>query len=143
MALVPYDPFRHLENWRREMDRFFNEGRGYLEHNVTGPRVDVFETENEVVASCEIPGLEKKDDVQIEIHDNLLTITGNISRTNEFKEEQAFHRERYAGRFQRSIGLPVQVISDGTKASYKNGVLEIRMPKAKGDTRKRIDIDFH
>ncbi|MGI6711951.1 MAG: Hsp20/alpha crystallin family protein [Bacillota bacterium] len=143
MALIPYEPFRNLEQWRREMDRFFHEVPSMIGHSISGPRVDVFERENEVIASCEIPGLEKKDDVIIEVQDNLLTISGSINRSNEVKEEQMHRRERYIGRFQRSIGLPARVMSEGTKATYKNGILEVRMPKEKSDDKRRIEVDFH
>ncbi|MBZ4686666.1 MAG: hypothetical protein PWQ96_1995 [Clostridia bacterium] len=142
MPLIPYDPFRNLENWRREMDRLFDYPT-FFERGFAGPRVDIHETENEVVVSCELPGLEKKEDVQVEVKDNVLEISGNIARTNEVREEQMFRRERYMGRFHRSITLPSRVKSEGTKATYRNGILEIRMPKAAGDNRKHIDIEFH
>lgn len=143
MALIPYEPFRNLEQWRREMDRFFHEVPNMIGHSISGPRVDIFERENEVIASCEIPGLEKKDDVLIEVQDNLLTISGSVNRSNEEKEEQMHRRERYIGKFQRSIGLPARVMSEGTKATYKNGILEVRMPKEKSDDKRRIEVDFH
>ena len=69
MSLVPYDPFRQLSNMRREFDRFFSELPISFdnEHGIGGIRVDVHETENEVVATCDLPGLEKKEDVDIDI----------------------------------------------------------------------------
>jgi len=144
MGLIPYESFRNLENWRREMDKFFNDvSMPFLRQNMSGPRVDVYETEKEVIAACEIPGIEKKEDVQIEVHDSLLTISGTINRTQEVREEEMFRRERYLGRFQRSIGLPARVSTEGTKASYKNGILEVRMPKVKTDDKRRIEVDFH
>jgi len=94
MALIPYEPFRHLENMRRELDRFFTGDfpafRGFGQ-NFRAPSVDVYETENEVVASCDIPGLEKKEDVNIDIDNNMLSISGIINRVNEVKEEN-MHR---------------------------------------------------
>ncbi|WP_227766993.1 Hsp20/alpha crystallin family protein [Zhaonella formicivorans] len=142
MALIPYEPFRYLENWKREMDRLFNEWPSAVQ-NMLGPRVDVHETENEVIASFEIPGLEKKDDIHIEVRDDLLSVSGQINRSGEVKEEQMYRKERFIGRFQRSVALPSRVLAEGTKASYRNGILEVRMPKAQADQRKRIDIDFH
>ena len=105
--------------------------------------IDVYETENEVVATCDIPGIEKKEDVNIDIDNNHLTVSGTINRVNEVKEEKIHRQERFVGRFQRTVTLPSQVSSEGVKASYKNGVLEIRMPKLKADHSKRIDVDFH
>ena len=147
MSLIPYEPFRHLENMRRELDRFFTTDlptfRANFGHNFGTPNIDIHETENEVVATCDIPGLEKKEDVNIEIENNMLTISGTINRVNEIKEENMHRKERFVGRFQRAVALPSRVHSEGVKATYKNGVLEIRMPKMQGGNKKRIDIDFH
>jgi HSP20 family protein len=105
--------------------------------------VDVYETESEVVATCDIPGLEKKEDVNIDIDNNILSISGSVNRVNEVKEENMHRQERFVGRFKRSIALPSNVSSEGVKATYKNGVLEVRMQKLQGDTKKRIDVQFH
>lgn len=146
MALIPYEPFRHLENMRRELDRFFTDDfpafKGFGQ-NFGAPSVDVYEKENEVVATCDIPGLEKKEDVQIDIDNNILSISGTINRVNEVKEEHMHRQERFVGRFQRSITLPSRVSAEGVKATYKNGVLEIHMPKLQSDNKKRIDVEFH
>lgn len=145
MSLVPYDPFRQLSNMRREFDRFFSELPISFdnEHGIGGIRVDVHETENEVVATCDLPGLEKKEDVDIDIqNNNRLSISGSIKRTNEIKEENMLKKERYTGRFQRMITLPSPVSHDGVKATYKNGILEITMPKVAKDVKKKIDVSF-
>jgi HSP20 family protein len=145
MALTPYDPLRNLDVFRRGLDRFFHEipamfsfGEGIGVH-----RVDVYETEHEVVASCEVPGLEKKEDVQIDVHGDVLTIAGVIHRSSEVKEEQLVRSERFTGRFQRQISLPTPVKEEGITATYKNGILEVRMPKASPGERRRIDVQFH
>ncbi|MDK2824626.1 MAG: hypothetical protein PWQ67_1973 [Clostridia bacterium] len=144
MPLVPYDPFRNLENMRRELDRFFTlPFTTGMDTNFGVPRIDIYETENEVIASCDLPGLEKKEDVNIGIENNVLSISGKISRVKDIKEEQLHRQERFVGRFQRSITLPANVSPEGIKATYKNGVLEVRIPKAKTDTRRRIDVEFH
>lgn len=145
MSLVPYEPFRQLSSMRKEFDRFFSDFPiAYNnEQSFGGIRVDVHETANEVVATCDIPGLEKKEDVDIDIENNMLTISGSINRTNEVKEENMFRKERYVGRFQRAIALPSQVSYEGVRATYKNGVLEVRMPKLMKDNKRKIDVDFH
>lgn len=144
MSLVPYDPFRQLSNMRREFDRFFSELPISFdnEHGIGGIRVDVHETENEVVATCDLPGLEKKEDIDIDIQNNRLSISGSIKSTNEIKEENMIKKERYTGRFQRMITLPSPVSHDGVKATYKNGILEITMPKVAKDVKKKIDVSF-
>ncbi|MEG3071390.1 MAG: Hsp20/alpha crystallin family protein [Peptococcaceae bacterium] len=146
MPLIPYEPFRHLDNLRREFDRFFSGGLPAPRSNFGqfgNPSIDVYGTEKEVVAQCEIPGLEKKENVNIEIDNNQLNIGGTVNRVNEIKDENMHRQERFFGRFQRSVTLPARVSSEGVRAAYRNGVLEIRMPKLHSDTRKRIDVEFH
>jgi HSP20 family protein len=144
MTSNPYEPFRHFDQWKSGLDKIFNDaksGFGYFsEFNMT--RIDVFENEKEVVAHCEIPGLEKKEDVHIHIDDNLLTIHGIIKRSSDIGEDQMHRKERFSGRFQRSITLPSLVNAEGTTATYRNGVLEIRMPKTTKDSHNPIDIQF-
>ena len=141
MPLIPYE---HLDNWRRDLDRFFNEFPNQFRNSMLGPhRFDVYETENEVVVSCEIPGLEKKEDIRIDVEGNVLSVSGTVNRTHEVKEEQMHRRERFYGRFQRSVTLPAEVDEEGVSATYKNGILEIRLPKAKPQSRRQIDVQFH
>lgn len=146
MSLIPYEPFRQLDNVRRELNRFFTNDfpaiKGFGK-NFGTPRIDVYETENEVIATCDLPGLEKKEDVQIDLDNDILSINGTINRVNEVKEEHMHRQERFVGRFQRSVSLPSHVSSEGVKATYKNGVLEIHMPKLQSEHKKRIDIDFY
>ncbi|WP_191561619.1 Hsp20/alpha crystallin family protein [Metabacillus idriensis] len=146
MALIPYDPFRQLSNMRRDMERIFSDfpfDFGNENTHFGNIRVDVHETDNEVIATCDIPGLEKKEDVNIDIENNVLRISGSINRTNEIKEENMHRRERYTGSFHRAITLPTPVSEEDIKASYKNGVLEVIMPKQTQTNKKRIDVDFH
>lgn len=146
MPLVPFEPIRNFDHFKKELDRFFNEGIQSafgFNQEFGSPRADVYETDNEVVVHCEIAGLESQDHVDINVENNMLTIQGHIQKTNEYNEEQTHRKERYTGRFHRSIGLPAQVLAEGAKASYKNGILEVRMPKAKNEQKKRIDIQFH
>ncbi|KAA6451616.1 Hsp20/alpha crystallin family protein [Bacillus swezeyi] len=145
MPLVPYEPFKHLNTIRREFDRVFADFPANFggEHGFGDIRADVHETENEIVASCDIPGLESKEDVRIDVENNILHISGAINRANEVKEENIHRKERFVGRFHRSVMLPGTVSREGIKASYKNGVLEVRMPKERQDQKKRIDVEFH
>ncbi|PLR79449.1 heat-shock protein Hsp20 [Bacillus sp. V3-13] len=150
MSLIPFEPFRHLDNMRRELNHFFSSDFPSLttgfNHDFGVPKIDVYETENEVVATCDIPGLEKKEDVNINIDTNVLSISGTINRENEVKEENIHRKERFSGRFQRTISLPSRVSTEGdAKATYKNGILEIRMRKLNDENgnQKKIDVEFH
>lgn len=95
------------------------------------------------ILAMEIAGLEKKDDVRIEIRDDVLTISGTIKRKQEIREEQMHRKERFIGRFQRSIRLPHSVVPDQASASYKNGILEIQMPRAGAGNQRLIDVNFN
>ncbi|WP_248925032.1 Hsp20/alpha crystallin family protein [Paenibacillus hamazuiensis] len=146
MPLVPFEPFRHVDLWKKELDKFFNEGLPSafgFNQEFGSPRMDVYETENEVIAHFDIPGLEKKEDVDIHVENNMLTIQGHIHRTSEYNEDQMHRKERYSGRFQRTVGLPAHVEAEGTAATYRNGILEVRMPKVRNENKKRIDVQFH
>lgn len=145
MAIVPYDPFRQLNNWRKELDHFFMDFPAVFgaENSLGSIRFDVHETPNEVVAVCDIPGVEKKEDINIDVDKNTLTVSGSINRANEVTENNLVRKERFSGHFHRSITLPANVSAEGVKATYKNGVLEVRMPKVLNESHKKIDIEFH
>ena len=145
MDLQPYDSFRQISDMmRREVERVFSEfpfGFGNMQ-GFGGFRLDVYETANEVVATCDIPGLEKKDDLVIDIDYNRLSISGSVNNMSDLEEGNTYKKERYVGRFQRVVSLPSPVSNEGVKATYKKGVLEVRMPKLVVDSKKQIDIDF-
>jgi len=145
VSLIPYDPIRQIDALRRNMDRIFEDWplAGRFMDSAGFGRIDLFETENELVAQCEVPGLESKEDVEISVDQQMLTISGRVKAAEQIKEEQYHRRERFTGKFTRSVSLPVPVLSEGIAASYRNGILEIRMPKMKGDQRRRIDVQFH
>lgn len=144
MAQWPYDPFRQLSQFRHEVDSIFQEfssiSRDYLFGSV---RVDVYETADEVIATCDLPGIESKEDVQISIDNHMLHIKGTLKRSNQGKERHTHRQERVVGRFERAVSLPCAVSQDGISAVYKNGVLEVRMPKLADEQRKSIDIEFY
>ncbi|PZE21847.1 Hsp20/alpha crystallin family protein [Paenibacillus xerothermodurans] len=146
MPLVPFEPFRQLDNFRRELDRFFNNDAALFQTGTLGFgnfNVDVYETEGEVVARCDIPGLQKREDVSIAIDNNVLSINGSVHRVNEVRAENMHRQERFTGRFQRAVALPASVSPEGVKATYKNGVLEVRMKKSPVNSQRRIDVEFY
>ena len=138
MRLIPYNPFPFsLPSLFDENDWF---GNGFPQF--PSIRVDVRENPDEVIVLADIPGLEKKEDVDITIHDQHLHLSGEIRRSSERQFQNAHRTERYVGRFTRTVPLPAQVDEDQARASYKNGVLEIVIPKSKHATGRRIDVDF-
>ena len=149
MSFLPDDSFKQFSNVRKEFDRMFSAfpfDLSFFDNvlgNFGGMKVDVYETATEVIATCDIPGLEKDDDIQINVEHNMLSIRGSINTTTEIKEENMFRQERYVGGFHRSISLPSPVSRDGVKATYRNGVLKIRMQKTTQNIVPNIDIDFY
>ncbi|MGG3737651.1 Hsp20/alpha crystallin family protein [Aeribacillus pallidus] len=145
MALTPYEhPFTRFQ---RDLERFFNSSFPQLfswtPERFGTPRMDVHETDLEVIVHCEIPGLERKEDVTIDVDHNVLSISGKIERHYDVKEEQTHHQERYFGKFHRSLTLPADIDESSIKATYRNGILEIRATKKNPPQRRRIDVEFH
>jgi HSP20 family protein len=143
MSLIPYEPFRYADYFRRQLDQLLDNDFPLYTKGLGRLDMDVYETENEVVVTCDIPGLEKKEDVHIEVDNNIFSISGSIQREHEINEDQIYRKERFAGRFQRSIALPAAVSPEGVQATYKNGVLEVRMQKLQNPGKKKIDVQFH
>ena len=148
MSLLPDDPFKQLANVKKEFDRMFAAfpfDMNFFD-NMLGSfgnmKVDVYETDTEVVATCDIPGLEKKEDIQINVAHNMLSISGFMNKATEVNDENIFKQERYAGRFHRAISLPSPVSQNGVKATYRNGVLQVKIPKATQVIEHKIDVEF-
>jgi HSP20 family protein len=133
MALVRWDPARELDVLQSDMNRLFDtffQGRGSSGNGARRwiPPMDLVETDGEFVLRADLPGLDEND-VQIEIKDNVLTISGE-RRTEHEERKEGFHRvERSSGRFFRSLDLPDGVAADSITAEFDRGVLEVRVPK--------------
>jgi len=139
------DPFRNLTRIQDEINRLFEFtigrplGERGLFEGEWAPAVDVYEDENSVVVKAELPGLTEKD-IHVNIIDGTLVIKGEKKKEEE-KTEQSYYRvERSYGAFQRSIPLPTAVDSEKVKARFKQGVLEIEMPKKEEAKPKQIEI---
>ncbi len=136
-----WSPFAELEAFRREVDRlfreFFGEERPVSARGWT-PLVDVYETPSELVVQMELPGV-RKEDVQIELTDERLTVRGKRERSSE--ESATYHLlERPYGEFERTFNLHVPVNLEQTEANYRDGVLTIRLPKVTPKQAKRIEV---
>ncbi|MCL4078399.1 Hsp20/alpha crystallin family protein [Coriobacteriia bacterium Es71-Z0120] len=134
MAIVRWDPFGELMSIQREMDRLFGRlGLGRLPESASEiawmPRIDVKSTGDDMVVYAELPGM-SKDDISVEVTDGVLTIKGERKAETEKSEEGWLIRERSYGAFERSLALPEGVEPDKITADYKDGVLEVHIPKA-------------
>ncbi len=144
MSLQRWDPYREMRTMRNLMDRFFEEpyrvfGRSEMEES-RSMRVDMHETENEIVLEAALPGV-KPEDCDISLRDDAITVSGEIKSEHKQEEEgQVYLRERYYGKFQRTIPLPSTVNADKTEATFKDGILRVVMPKSEEQKPHRISI---
>jgi len=144
MSLARWDPFRELEALQEDVNRLFEESfarprRESRAARVWAPPVDVAEDEDKVVVKVELPGM-KREDINIELSGDTLTIRGERKFENEERKENYVRVERAYGRFQRSFTIGVPVKSNKVKASYKDGVLEITIPKSEEVRPKKVDV---
>ena len=147
MSLIRWEPYGGLMNLQDKINRLFSDafpgkiGEGDdLSLGTWRPMVDICDTENAIVVTAELPGV-KKEDISIEVKDNILTIKGERSEDSEVKEENYYRRERSFGSFQRSFSMPTEVSPESIKASFKDGVLKIEVPKPEEKKPKQISID--
>src|SRR5262245_8137784 len=103
------------------------------------PAVDVYEEKDDVVIKAEIPGL-SKEDINVQVTDSTLMIKGEKKRDEEIKEDDYYRCERTFGSFTRAVALPSDVKADQVKASFKNGVLEVRLPRTEEAKKKAITV---
>ncbi len=144
MALVRWEPFRELAALQNEMGRWMNQFAGTMpggngQSSTWLPAVDVWETDNELVLSFDLPGI-PEDQISVELDDNIMTVSGQRERTQEETGERFYRYERRFGTFSRSVTLPAGVNEDQVKADYKDGVLEVRVPKPEEQKPKRIQV---
>jgi len=141
-GLMRWQPERELQRLRMEMDRLFEEAfgdEGSWRGGTWAPPVDLYDTEEALILKAELPGL-SKDDIHIEVHDRTLTLRGERKHEAEVKEERFQRRERAYGSFQRAFWLPTTVDTEKIQANFKDGVLELRIPKSEAAKPKKIAI---
>ena len=144
-SLHTCNPFEGLAGFRRMFDEplanFLQEGMN-TNANADGwkPMLDVMETKDGILLKVDLPGV-KQEDINISIEDNMLTLKGERKNESEVSEEGFTRFERSHGAYQRSVALPPTVDTDQVKATYKNGVLEIRLPKKEEARPKAIKVE--
>lgn len=106
-----------------------------------GPRLDAYETKNQIVIVVEIPGIDSPDLIQVKLKGNLLIIKGTIKRQYEVKEKDLFQSERFSGSFKREIYLPSAVNQHSISAHYVKGLLQVTLDKI--DDVEEVSIDYH
>lgn len=142
--LTLWEPFRELVTMRDDVDRLFDTFFGRQPQTMDEfwqPAIDIEENNGNLMVRAEIPGM-YKDDIKVSVKEDLLKISGERKQENETKEK-TFHRiERSYGKFERIIRLPSEVDAGKVKASYKDGVLNVTLPKPESMKPKRIDVEI-
>jgi HSP20 family protein len=135
-------PFRDLARLEREMEDAFSwlpawpwgeRERGWA------PAVDMVDHKEEIVLRADLPGLEEKN-IEVTVQDGSLTIRGERKEETEEKKEDYYYSERRYGLFARTLPLPAGVEADKVKATFRNGVLEVHLPKAKEAKGRKIEV---
>ena len=139
-----WEPFRDLVSMRADMDRLFNTFFGRFSEDTDGfwaPSLDIEENNGNIIVKAEVPGM-KKDDIKVSVRNNVLSISGERKQEKETKDKTIHRIERSYGRFSRAITLPSEVDGEKVKASYKDGILNITLPKPESMKSKDIEVDI-
>lgn len=149
MAMIKWDPFGSISEIQERINKIFEEAFPKEKEEIdTGvgicswkPAVDIYETDLSIILTIELPGV-KKEDVSIEIRDNLLTITGERWNDKDIEDRRYYRRERCEGQFHRAFRLQDPVQPEMIKAKFKDGVLKIEIPKTNETKAKQIKINI-
>ncbi len=138
-------PFERMEEmmedfFRRPLGRPFWSGMPRMMEEIEPtPSVDIFEEGDNIVLKSEMPGM-TKEDIEINLTDDTITLSGEKKKEEKVEKKNYYRLERSFGSFKRSFALPSDVQSDKAKASFKNGVLEVKIPKSEEAKKKEKKI---
>lgn len=148
MAIVRWDPFQDVMTLQERMNRLFDQTLSRtrtddeegLTASMWSPAVDIFETPDSIVMKAELPGV-SRENIDIQVRDNTLALKGERKFEREVKEENYLRIERSYGAFQRAFNLPTVVQQDKIRAVFRDGVLEVTLPKAEEAKPKQVKIE--
>jgi HSP20 family protein len=137
--------FGRLTDLRDEIDRLFEAPLAELARTsqlLSGwtPAIDMYEDKDNVYVKMELPGM-RREDIDLSLHDGSMSISGERKGENKYKDAEVYRSERFFGRFQRTVALPTFVATDKVKASYKDGILAVTLPKTEEAKPKHIDVN--
>ena len=146
MNLVKWNPWREMPTIQNRINRMFDDpffrlGR-WTDDDSMGmwnPIVDLYEKDDHFVIKAELPGVDKNN-IKVDLKDRVLTLSGERNYDNEVKEENYYRKERSYGKFQRAFRLPADVDSDKIRAEFKDGVLQVEVPKPEKIKAKQVTI---
>jgi HSP20 family protein len=140
-----FDPFRELTDMQMEINRAFDSYFGVRPRTASPerawtPPIDVYETRDDLVVAVELPGVREKE-IHLSMTGDVLSLRGERGIAAEAREENYHRIERWSGMFERHVQLPIPVQADKIRASYRDGVLEIRLPKLDEVKPREIKIE--
>ena len=145
-APTTWGSFGRLGDLHQELDQLLNmawpfasAGQGEGSFGDWAPALDVAEDKDSVVVTAELPGM-KKEEIEVNLHEGVLTISGERKQEATEENEQLHRSERYYGSFKRSVVLPTAVVGDKIKAAYKDGILSVTMPKSEEAKPRQIEV---
>jgi HSP20 family protein len=145
-ALQVWEPFRELENVRREFDDFFGRffsARPRWMQRFSGameePRIESYVENDHMIVRAEMPGVDPKN-VEVTVSGNMLTIRGSREERHEKKDRDFLHQEISYGRIERSLALPPGTAGEGIKATYRNGIVELTIPIPKELSTRKVAV---
>ncbi len=143
MNLVRWDPFRELEGMTARLNRMFPDVPARSEDEnffaAWSPPVDIQETDNEFILKADLPDV-KREDVKVELENGVLTVEGERRKEKEEKGKRFHKIERAYGKFVRHFTLPTAVDAPNVKAEFKDGVLNVHLPKAANVKPRAIEV---
>jgi len=131
-----------LSRLRDQLSQIFEQPEFALTDLLGGgwtPVVDVLDDKDKLIVKAEVPGF-KREDLDVAVHENTLIISGERKSEEERKDGEFYRSERFYGRFHRSIPLPYAVDTDKIQAQYRDGILNITLPKAEHAKAKQIEV---
>ncbi len=146
MTLVKWDPFRDVEKLQNRINRMFEDSFGHTCEPdddtclcAWRPPVDIYESDSGIVLAAELPGV-GKENISVEVKDNILTLKGERTANQNILEKNFYRQERCYGTFERSFTLQQNIQPNLIKATFKDGVLEIEIPKPEEEQPRQISV---
>jgi len=148
MAMIKWDPLGNIATLQDRINKLFDDSFPHQAHDneevplcAWTPSVDIYETDKGVILAADLPGV-NKEDVVVEVKDNVMTISGERSADPELQATNYYRRERICGKFHRSFTLHAMVLPEQIKAKFKNGVLMVEIPKPEEDKPRQISVEI-
>ncbi len=146
MTIIKWDPLGNIATLQDRINTLFDDSFPHHDDDQASPcawrpSVDIYETDCGVVIAVDLPGV-NKEDVVVEVKEDLMTISGQRSADQECQATNYYRRERVCGSFQRVFSLHAMISPEQIKARFKNGVLMVEIPRPEADPPRQISVDM-